>query len=188
MSRKSIFAAIRNERGRGFRTSEVNAIDDLLDTLGVPADGGDRDVSDEGIKLMHKWEGCELKAYPDPGSRDGKPWTIGWGATGPGIGPGVVWTQEQADDRFRHDLEKYEDEVEKFIGDSPTSQLQFDALVSFHYNTGAIAKSTLGRLHKAGDFEEAAKQFRVWVLNDGRKMKGLVNRRADEEALYRRGS
>jgi hypothetical protein len=31
----------------------------------------------ETIKLMHKYEGCVLKAYADPGSTDGLPVTIG---------------------------------------------------------------------------------------------------------------
>ena len=41
-------------------------------------------------------EGCKLTAYPDPLS-GADPWTIGYGATGSGIGPGTVWTQDQAD-------------------------------------------------------------------------------------------
>ncbi|KMS59132.1 muraminidase [Novosphingobium barchaimii LL02] len=141
-------------------------------------------VGTSGIALMHKWEGCELAAYPDPGSKDGKPWTIGYGATGPGIAKGVVWTQAQADARFEQDLVKYAAMVSKFIGDTPTSQAQFDALVSFHYNTGAIASSTLGKLHKAGRFDDAAGQFGKWIYNDGKAMNGLKSRRADEAALY----
>ena len=75
----------------------------------------------------------------------------------------------------------------KAIGDAPTTQEQFDALVAFHYNTGKIGNATLTKRHKAGDYEGAAKEFRKWVFNDGRKMQGLVNRRADEEKLYRGG-
>lgn len=40
-------------------------------------------------------EGCEPHAYPDPLS-GGDPWTIGYGCTGPGIGPGTIWTEAQA--------------------------------------------------------------------------------------------
>lgn len=144
-----------------------------------------REVGPKGIALMHRWEGCELKAYPDPGSADGKPWTIGWGATGPGIEPGTVWTQEQADARFEADLPKYAAGVSKAIGDAPTTQEQFDAMVAFHYNTGKIGSATLTKKHNAGDYAGAAREFGKWTLNDGKRMQGLVNRRADEAKLYR---
>lgn len=58
------------------------------------------------------------------------------------------------------------------------------ARMSFHYNTGAITKATLGKLHKAGRFDEAADQFGRWIYNDGKPMNGLRDRRADEAALY----
>ena len=48
------------------------------------------------IAQVKRDEGCRLTAYPDPLS-GGDPWTIGYGATGPSIGPGTVWTQERAD-------------------------------------------------------------------------------------------
>ncbi|MFD1958028.1 lysozyme [Novosphingobium panipatense] len=66
----------------------------------------------------------------------------------------------------------------------PTSANQFDALVSFHYNTGAIRRSTLGALHKAGRFAEARAEFGRWIHNNGKPMKGLQNRRREEAELY----
>ncbi len=188
MSRKPIFDAIRPAMGGSIPAAVVPLIDQFLDSLGIAKeDGGSarRTVGPKGIVLMHKWEGCKLTAYPDPGSRDGKPWTIGWGSTGPDIGPGTVWTQAEADARFVRDLQKYADEVSKAIGSAPTTQDQFDALVSFHYNTGAIKTATLTKKHIAGDYAGAALEFGRWVKNDGRTMQGLVNRRADETKLYR---
>ncbi len=139
-------------------------------------------------KLMHEFEGCRLKAYPDPGSRDGHPWTIGWGATGPDIGPGTVWTQEQADARFLEDLGRFGAQVARLLGEAPTTAHQWAALVSFAYNVGAgdggLKTSTLLRKHKAGDYEGAAKEFGRWNKNDGRVMAGLTRRRAAESALY----
>ena len=159
-----------------------------------PSQGLGRRVSPAGVALMHHFESCKLKAYPDPGSKDGKPWTIGWGATGPGIGPGVVWTQEQCDARFAADLAKFEDGVTRLLGDAPTTQVQFDALVSIAYNIGldedadtiaeGLGDSTLLKRHKAGDYAGAAKSFASWRFNDGREMKGLVRRRKAEAAHY----
>lgn len=153
----------------------------------VPA--GRYDVSPRGVTAIKTCEGCKLRAYPDPGSRDGKPWTIGWGSTGPGIVKGTVWTQEQADARFLADLRRFEMLVEAALGDAPTSQQQFDALVSFAYNVGIVAfrNSTLLRLHKAGDFDGAAEQFMRWVYNDGHKMAGLEKRRNHECTIYAEG-
>jgi GH24 family phage-related lysozyme (muramidase) len=58
-------------------------------------------------------------------------------------------------------------------------------MVSFHYNTGAIARATLTRLHKGGDFAGAAAEFGKWVHAGGRRLAGLVRRREAEAALYR---
>lgn len=143
-----------------------------------------RRVSAAGIALIKRFEGCRLAAYPDPGT-GADPWTIGWGATGVGIGPGVRWTQAQADARLEADLARYAAEVARAIGKARTTQAQFDALVSFHYNTGAIRKATLTRLHVAGDRVAAADQFARWVYAGGNVMKGLVRRREAEAALYR---
>lgn len=145
-------------------------------------------LHEPGLALIKSFEGCRLKAYPDPGSADGKPWTIGWGSTGSDIGPGTVWTQQQCDDRFETELGKYVQQVREVIGDAPTTDNQFDALVSFHYNTGAIRKATLTKKHVAGDYAGAAAEFGKWVQNNGKVMKGLVNRRAAEAALYRSAS
>lgn len=161
----------------------------------------ERTIGPAGIALIKRFEGCarkrsdgRIEAYPDPGT-GAEPWTIGWGATGhddqPGAGPGdrisegTVWTQEQCDARLQRDLVRYARDVAKAIGDAPTSQAQFDALVSFHYNTGAISRATLTKRHAAGDIEGAALQFRRWKWAGGRIMRGLVRRRRAEERLYR---
>lgn len=187
--RKPIFDAIRATRGKGFDQMEVGAISNLLDALDVPreakADG--LTVSPEGIALMHHFEQCRLEAYPDPGSRDGKPWTIGWGATGAGIAKGTVWTQAQADARYEQDLAKFSNGVADMLRDTPTTPAQFDALVSLAYNIGLgnFAGSTLLRMHKAGDHSGAANQFSRWQFNDGKPMRGLLRRRMVEAAHYR---
>ncbi|MFZ1742363.1 MAG: lysozyme, partial [Pontixanthobacter sp.] len=122
-------------------------------------------------------------AYPDPGT-GAEPWTIGWGATGKAIGPGTVWTPQECDARLESDLIRYAAEVARALAGSRTSQAQFDALVSFHYNTGAIARATLTRRHKAADFDGAIEEFARWNRAGGRVLKGLTRRRAAEARLY----
>ena len=192
MNRKPLFDLTRRLLGRPFRQSEVDDLDAIIDALVDPArlDEPQRRVSPGGIQLIQRFEGCArvrgdgmVEAYPDPGS-GGDPWTIGWGATGPDIGPGTVWTREECDRRLAADIERHARDVVQAIGDAPTSQAQFDALVSFHYNTGAIARSTLLKRHLAGDHAGAAKEFHRWVYAAGRVLKGLIRRRRAEAALY----
>lgn len=147
-----------------------------------------------GVTVMHNFENCKLKAYPDPGSKNGEPWTIGWGHTGPEVKPGLVWTQAQADAAFLEDLRRFERDVASLVK-VPLTQGQFDALVSFAYNVGSdidadtiaegLGDSTLLRKLNAGDYEGAAQEFKKWNKNDGKVMRGLIRRRAAEEALFR---
>jgi lysozyme len=144
-------------------------------------------VSASGIaieRLIKPFEGCKLKAYPDPGT-GGDPWTIGWGATGEGIGPGVVWTQDQADNRLLVDVLRVERAVRKLLTVSLADH-QLAALISFAYNCGlrALGGSTLLRLVNAGDFPGASAQFPKWSRAGGRVMAGLVRRRAAERACF----
>jgi GH24 family phage-related lysozyme (muramidase) len=153
-----------------------------------------------GIALIKRFEGCArqradglIVAYPDPGT-GGEPWTIGWGATGRDhvhggrIAECTVWTQAQCDTRLVEDLVRYAAEVTRALGDAPTTQAQFDALVSFHYNTGAIARATLTQKHRASDYQGAAREFARWNRAGGRVLKGLARRRAAEAELYLSGT
>lgn len=190
---KGLFEAIRQIKGSGLTQTEVDAINRAL--MGeIVASASGMKTSQAGINLIHGFETCKLKAYPDPGSKDGHPWTIGWGSTGPDIKPGTVWTQQQCDDRFRADLVKFEIGVNMLLAGKPTTQQQFDALVSFAYNVGldidddtkaeGLGDSTLLKKHLAGDYAGAKAQFAAWNKNDGKVMNGLIRRRAAEAALY----
>lgn len=206
MNRQVIFETIRPWVPNGkFSPDMVSALDRAIDeaTRVVaaavpsprPSQGLGRRVSPAGIALMHRFESCRLTSYPDPGSKDGKPWTIGWGSTGSDIVPGMTWTQAQCDDRYARDLAKFEDGVTRLLGGAPTTQGQFDALVSLAYNIGldedadtiaeGLGDSSLLKKHKAGDYDGAATAFASWRFNDGRSMTGLVRRRAAEADLYR---
>lgn len=142
-------------------------------------------ISPEGIQVLHHFEQCRLEAYPDPGSRDGKPWTIGWGHTGPEVVKGLKWTQEQADETLLYDLRTRELAIIGLVR-RPLSQAQFDALVCFVYNVGvqAFRESTMLAMINSGDYDLASKQFARWNKNDGNVMRGLVRRREAERCLF----
>ena len=205
MNRKPIFDAVRELLGGTLTQAQVAKLDGAIDQAegALPATAtpqrrpaaptaaaGGHTLGKAGADLIKSFEGCErdrpdgtFEAYPDPGTGN-DPWTIGWGATGPGIKKGVVWTREQCEARFEEDMKRYAADVSRAIGNAPTTQNQFDALVSFHYNTGAIGKATLTKLHNQGKFAEAAAEFARWNRAGGRVMAGLTRRRAAEAALY----
>jgi lysozyme len=143
--------------------------------------------------LVKQFEGCHKRlsdgryiAYPDPGTGD-VPWTIGWGSTGPDVRKGTIWTQTQCDLRLRTDLAKFARGVWDRLPNTPTSQSQFDAMVSFAYNVGLgkFSGSTLLRKHRAKDYAGAAREFERWNKAGGRVLPGLTRRRAAEAELYR---
>jgi lysozyme len=141
-------------------------------------------VSPAGVALTKSMEGCSLHAYPDPAT-GGAPWTIGYGATGPDIKPGMVWTQAQADARLNTDLARAGLVVNSLVHVYLT-QNQFDSLSDFVFNVGAtnFRNSTLLRLLNSGDAKGAADQLPRWNLADNKVMPGLVKRRAAERDLF----
>ena len=144
-----------------------------------------RQVSQEGIALIKRFEGLETQSYRDVAGI----WTIGYGHTGPEVGPGMRISEAQAEDLLQRDLQRFEDGVAEAVT-VPITQSQFDALVSLSYNigVGAFRRSTaLKRLNK-GDFEGAADAITWWnkATINGRKQPvlGLTRRRAAEAALF----
>lgn len=136
-------------------------------------------------RIKEYFEGREYKAYPDPGSKDGKPWTIGIGHTGREVVAGLVWNDAQIDAAFEQDSAKFESIVNRLVTIT-LNQNQFDALVCFVFNIGeqAFKDSTLLRKLNAGDYSGAANEFLRWCRNDGKKMLGLYRRRMAEKLLF----
>lgn len=82
---------------------------------------------------------------------------------------------------FRTDLTDYEAEVLRVVK-VPLAPHEFDALVSFHYNTGGIAKAALTRHLNSDDRAAAAEAFLHW-----RKPAAIIPRREAERDLFRHG-
>lgn len=140
-------------------------------------------LSQRGIDLIKQFEGYSSKAYPDPAT-GGAPWTIGYGTTN-GVKPGMVITAEQAEKMLRDDVAKFESGVSALLK-VPTTQGQFDAMVSLAYNIGLgnFGKSTLLRKHNEKCYSCAAGQFPVWNRAAGKVMNGLTRRRNAERDVY----
>lgn len=143
------------------------------------------DWRDYCLPLIRRWEGCKLTAYTDPVGI----WTVGFGSTGPDIGPGTVWTQEQADADLAERLERINALVTQAVRVRLSAQ-QRAALVSLAYNVGtrAFLGSTLLRYLNDGDYARACGQFGVWILAGGRVLAGMIRRRAAEAELFADGT
>lgn len=141
-----------------------------------------------GIDLIKQFEGCRLKAYPDPAT-GGEPYTIGWGLTSAAgiikVTPGLRITQEQADAYLVQSLAKYEQAVSKALKRTPTPN-EHGAMVSLCFNIGpgAFAKSSVVRKFNAGDTAGAANSFLLWNKAAGKVMAGLTRRREAEKKLF----
>lgn len=150
-----------------------------------------RTVNRETVEHVKRWEGLKLAAYPDPGSRDGNPWTIGYGHTSDGfmkVERGLSISPKQAEDALEYDLNETAAAVDELVK-VELSDNQFGALVSFAFNVGlaAFKKSTLLRKLNKGDYAAVPSELARWTRNDGKVMKGLVNRRAAEAGLWAKG-
>lgn len=139
---------------------------------------------DIATALCKKFEGCSLTAYPDPAT-GGDPWTIGYGATWPGITQGTVWTQDEADEDLQQRLVSIAVQIERKC-QYVMNDNELGACISLAYNIGtsALLGSTLLKEWNAGNAPAAAEQFLVWNKAAGHVMQGLVNRRADERRVF----
>lgn len=152
-----------------------------------------RHINEKGLSKLKLWEGLRLKAYDDGTGT----LTIGYGHTSasgmPMVHPGMTVTTAQAEDIFQHDLAVYEKNVERLVN-VPLTDNQFAALVSFDFNTGGLAQSTLLKKLNAGDYASVPHEMMKWVKGTDPKTKkkviieGLVNRRAGEVGLWASGA
>tara|TARA_R110000772_G_scaffold172811_4_gene284715 strand:+ start:542 stop:991 length:450 start_codon:yes stop_codon:yes gene_type:complete len=96
-------------------------------------------------------------------------------------------SKEEADERLRLALRGYVDKTLKLLPILAGSDLKLAATVDFCFNLGptALAGSTMRRRIQEGDWDRAATECQRWVFGGGRKLPGLVRRRAAEAALMR---
>jgi lysozyme len=125
-------------------------------------------MTDRGLLALVRHEGLVPGPYLDVK----QVWTFGIGhtaAAGPpdpatmprGMPADLDAGIREAFRVFRADLARYEAAVLRAVK-VPLAPHEFDALVSFHYNTGGIAKAALTRHLNAGNRVAAADAFLNW--------------------------
>lgn len=142
---------------------------------------GEMSVSDRGVELIAKYEGCRLQAYKCPAGV----WTIGYGHTA-GVREGqTLPSAEAAKALLKEDLKKYggyvNASVRKGLIGFSLNQNQFDALTSFCYNCG---NGSLQKLVSGRDAATIADKLLAYNKGGGKVLAGLTRRREEERALF----
>lgn len=174
----------------------------------------------KGQNLIRKWEAFRAFAYPDIMSKlykaypkmrwgfmpagdimaqlpesaaklSGAPWTVGFGET-EGVDMFSTRTQSNALEHLLGKLRPYEDSLTRMLAGAPTTQGQFDAMMALLWNIGEpnFKTSTVLKAHKRGDYDSAARAFRLFNKARNRttgqleEVQGLTNRRAEESSMY----
>ncbi|QRM54721.1 lysozyme [Sinorhizobium sp. BG8] len=158
-----------------------------------------RTINKSGLDLVKQFEGLRTTAYLCPA---GIP-TIGYGSTH-GLTPGDVGrkkiTAPQAEILLRADLVRFEKAVSRLVT-VPLTDNQFAALVSWTFNLGEgnLVKSTLlKRINAKAPITDKTdangnvivpgieRSWMQWVNAGGKRLQGLVNRRAAEMKLWKK--
>lgn len=137
-------------------------------------------ISEEGIALIKKFEGCRLESYLCSAGV----LTIGYGHTREVL-EGAQITQGEADEMLWEDIKSFEGYVNDLVF-VPLKQCQFDALVCWTFNLGAtnLAESTMLKKLNALEYAEVPYQMRRWNRAKGKVLDGLVRRREAESLLF----
>ena len=137
-------------------------------------------ISQEGISLIKKFEGCKLEAYKCSAGV----WTIGYGHT-EGVKEGDTCIQEEAEKLLRGDIFKFEEYVEDNVT-VELDQSQFDALVAWTFNLGPgnLRESTMLKKLNNKEYKSVPFEMRRWNKAGGKTLDGLIRRREAESLLF----
>jgi lysozyme len=151
----------------------------------------DLKIGPDGLAVVKAFESCMaaiksrpgyFAAYVDPVGV----LTIGWGHTNhhePKFDGGAVWSQAQCDAALAGDMATFERHVNR-LAKVDLEQHEFDALVSWAYNTGGPSTASLWRLLNSGDKTAIPENLALWNKAGGRVLNGLTRRRKAEGLLF----
>lgn len=136
------------------------------------------------MDFIKSWEGERLEAYQCSAGV----WTIGVGHT-KDVKPNDRITEGISKILFEQDLLAFKCEMLPLVKVEVT-QGQFVALLSFVFNLGITPFKTSTLLKKLNqcDYVGASNEFLRWKYANGKVVKGLLNRRKAEKALFDGGA
>ena len=137
-------------------------------------------ISQEGLSLIKRFEGCRLESY----KCSANVLTIGYGHTS-GVKETDTITQDEADKLLQEDVEQFE----KYVDDNVTVELgqsQFDSLVAWTFNLGVgnLRESTMLKKLNNEDYKSVPSEMKRWNKAGGKTLDGLIRRREAESLLF----
>ncbi|HVO02552.1 MAG TPA: lysozyme [Candidatus Cybelea sp.] len=154
-------------------------------------------MNEAGFALLRKWEGCILHAYDDANDHPVSPGdvvhgtlTIGYGHTGSDVHPGLTWTQQEAEEGLKHDIDAVVNQITPLIK-AKLNDNQFSAFVCFAFNIGlhAFATSSALQLANQGKLQDVPDHIALYdktTINGHLVVsEGLKNRRQAEINLWK---
>ena len=157
----------------------------LHDTL-IEEHAWDGKCNARGLSIIKHYEGWSAEPYICPAGY----WTIGYGSIWRLDGKRVAGdcdpiSQDEGEFLLRREVGHVEQAIRALVR-VPLNENQFSALCSWTYNLGSgRLKSSSLRMHlNRGQYDKAAAEFPKWTLAGGKRLQGLVRRRAAEKALF----
>lgn len=151
-------------------------------------------ISQNGLALVEAFEGCDKPVPGRPGffrtyHDEVGVLTIGYGHTNlgnvpPHIKEGDVFSQAQCNEAFANDMARFEADVMRAMKGVELTQSEFDALVSFDFNTGSLLKSSIDDKIRAGNKGAAMATLLQYNHAGGRVLNGLTRRRRAEKLMF----
>jgi len=149
-------------------------------------------ISNEVREHIKIGEALRLKAYKCPAGI----LSIGYGHTSDKkfvVKPDSIITKEFAEELLDHDIAEAEEQLQKEVNVKSLNLNQYSALVSIVYNCGSLKvrfkrhwiKSNLIKRIDKKEFEDAGEIIKSFkIMANGKKLQGLVNRRAKESKIF----
>lgn len=147
-------------------------------------------IGPAGLELVQAFEACMTRLAPGRFTtyRDSAGvLTIGWGHTNhhlPRFSEGAVWSQAECDSALAGDMATFERHVHELCRVA-LAQHEFDALVSWSFNTGGPATATLWKKLNAGHKAAVPAELARWTRAGGKVLEGLKRRRKAEGLMFR---
>ena len=137
-------------------------------------------ISEDGLELIKKFEGCETTAYRDSVGV----WTIGFGHT-KGVEEGQTCSIEDAESMLADEMDEYEGYINNMVK-VDLQQHEFDSLVAWVYNLGPtnLGESTMLKVLNGGQFDRVPDEMNRWTRAGGKILEGLVRRRQAESLMF----
>ena len=145
----------------------------------IPIEQHIDDVINLAADLIKRWEGfSSTQYYCAAGVR-----TIGYGDTDPSIVDRGHISKKEAEQFLTTRIKEIKNKVQTKLS-APVTDTQLVALISFYYNLGPGNFDNIARRINDGRVKEAGDAILLYDKCNGKSLKGLRDRRREEQHLF----